>query len=79
MFGAVSAPLFSVMDIDIEKIVEGVISTYERNNTNAQCDLHDIFRMIEDDIKSEMRRLIKEGKYQGSITINKIPVLRRKE
>lgn len=67
------------MKIDIEQIVERVIKGAETAGKLPQCDLHDIFRHIENDIKAEMRRLIMEGKYQGSITINKVPVLRRRD
>ena len=68
------------MEIDIETIVEQVIAGKQsKGKAPADCNLHDIFRYIEDDIKKEMRQLIVSGKYKGSITINKIPVLRRKE
>ena len=67
------------MEIDVEKIVEWVIAENEEKGLLAQCDLHDIIREMVPGITSEMRRLIKEGGYVGSITINKIPVLRRKE
>ena len=68
------------MEIDVEKIVEKVITDCEsRGEGPVQCDLHDIIRAVAPDKTSEMRRLIKEGGYTGSITINKIPVLRRKE
>lgn len=68
------------MEINVERIVEKVIAEYEgKGKAPAQCDLHDIIREIAPDITSEMRRLIKEGGYVGSITINKIPVLKRKE
>lgn len=67
------------MEIEVERIVEQVIAENEKKGVLAQCDLHDIIRTITPDLTSEMRRLIKEGGYVGSITINKIPVLRRKE
>ena len=68
------------MEINIENIVEQVIAEKENNGkAPTDCNLHDIFRFIEDDIKNEMRQLIVSGKYKGSITINKIPVLRRKD
>ena len=67
------------MEIDIEQIVDRVIEENEAAGRLPQCDLHDIFRNLEDGVKAEMRRLIMEGKYQGSITINKVPVLRRRE
>ncbi len=75
------APFFSCqMEINIETIVEQVIAEKEsKRKAPADCNLHDIFRSIEDDIKKEMRQLIVSGKYQGAITINKVPVLRRKE
>lgn len=63
----------------MKKIVERVIAENEEKGLLAQCDLHDIIREMVPDITSEMRRLIMEGGYTGSITINKIPVLRRKE
>lgn len=75
------APFFSCqMEINIETIVEQVIAEKQsKGKAPADCNLHDIFRSIEDDIKKEMRQLIVSGKYQGAITINKVPVLRRKE
>lgn len=77
---AVEARRFLVaMNIDIEQIVERVIAEKEsKGKAPAQCDLHEILKAIVPGIKDEMRRLIKEGKYQGSITINKIPVLRKR-
>lgn len=67
------------MEIDVEKIVERVISENEEKGLLAQCDLHDIIREMVPKITSEMRRLIVEGGYTGGITINKVPILRRKE
>lgn len=68
------------MEIDIERIVAKVIADKEsRAKGPIQCDMHDIIRDIIPDITNDMRRLIKEGKYEGSITINKIPILRKKD
>lgn len=67
------------MEIDVEKIVKRVIAGNEEKGLLAQCDLHDIIRQLVPEITSEMRRLIVEGGYTGGITINKVPVLRRKE
>ncbi len=68
------------MEINIENIVEQVIAE-KRSKGKApnDCSLHDIFRYIENDITNEMRILIKSGRYEGAVTINKVPVVRRKE
>lgn len=67
------------MEIDIERIVEGVIAEKEsKGKAPAQCDLHEILKAIAPGITAEMRRLVREGKYDGSITINKVPVVRKK-
>lgn len=67
------------MEIDVQRIVEKVIAENEEKGLLAQCDLHDIIRETVPEITSEMRRLIVEGGYTGAITINKVPILRRKE
>lgn len=73
------APLFLDMEIDVEKIIAQVIEDkVQQGVAPAQCDLHDILRNIIPGITDAMRQLAKQGKYQGAITINKIPVLRRK-
>lgn len=67
------------MEIDIESIVAQVIAEKEsKGKAPAQCDLHEILKAIAPGITAEMRRLVREGKYDGSITINKIPVVRKK-
>ena len=67
------------MEVDIEKIVECVIAEKEgKGKAPAQCDLHEILKAIVPGITEEMRRLVREGKYEGSITINKVPILRKK-
>ncbi len=72
-------PFYDTVEINIETIVEQVIADNQSNGKLPQCDLHDIIRAIVPGITAEMRRLVKSGKYTGSITINKIPVLRRKD
>lgn len=68
------------MEIEIAQIIEQVITEQEKKGKGpAQCDLHDIIRTITPAITDEMRSLVKSGRYQGAITINKIPILRRKE
>ena len=67
------------MEIDVESIVAQVIAEKEsKGKAPAQCDLHEILKAITPGITAEMRCLIREGKYDGSITINKIPVVRKK-
>lgn len=67
------------MEIDVESIVAQVIAEKEsKGKAPAQCDLHEILKVIVPGITAEMRRLVREGKYDGSITINKIPVVRKK-
>lgn len=67
------------MEIDIERIVAQVIAGKEgKGKAPAHCDLHEILKAIAPGITTEMRRLVREGKYDGSITINKVPVVRKK-
>lgn len=66
------------MEIDVESIVAQVIAEKEsKGKAPAQCDLHEILKAIVPSITAEMRRLIREGRYAGSVTINKIPMLFR--
>lgn len=66
------------MEADIEKIVDGVIADKEAQGKMPQCDLHEIIRAIVPEIISEMRQLVKEGKYEGAVTINKVPMVIKK-
>lgn len=66
------------MEIDIESIVAQVIAEKEgKGKAPAQCDLHEILKAIAPGITAEMRRLVREGCYAGSVTINKVPMLFR--
>lgn len=67
------------MEIDIESIVAQVIAEKEgKGKAPAQCDLHEILKAVAPGITAEMRRLVREGRYAGSVTINKVPVVRKK-
>lgn len=67
------------MEINVESIVAQVVAEKEgKGKAPAQCDLHEILKAIAPGITAEMRRLVRDGKYDGSITINKVPVVRRK-
>ena len=76
---AQGAPFYLPMEIDVKSIVAQVIAEKEgKGKAPAQCDLHEILKAIAPGITAEMRRLVREGKYDGSITINKVPVVRKK-
>lgn len=64
--------------INIEEIIWQVIADNKNNGRLPQCDLHDIVRKIAPKITDEMRQLVRSGKYDGSITINKIPIVKEK-
>lgn len=66
------------MNVNIEETVGQIIADRESEGRLPQCDLHDIIRKIEPEIIGEMREMIKSGRYTGSITINKIPILKKK-
>lgn len=69
-----------IIKIDLESVVLKVIAEKEeKGQAPIQCDLHDIVRTIEGELIDGMRKLVISGEYEGAITINKIPIVRRKD
>ncbi len=68
-------PPKTIADYTAAVVARIIAQKSEHNQLPCACTLHDILHEATEDITECMRTLIKQGKYKGGITINKIPML----